>query len=223
MSRLTMNLVLASQSPRRAELLRAAGFQFSVFAPEDSVEENCAKENVAKKWSPEVLVVALAVAKAEAVVAKLLERNSAAKNELREEDFLQTSKSATQSKSTIVLAADTVAHCRGEILEKPDSRADAKRMLRLMSGQLHEVLTGVCLWNLETNAHRELMERTTLRMDELSDDQLELFLDSGEWQGKAGAFGFQDGLDWVHIETGLASNVVGLPVERLEKIFLSIL
>ncbi len=52
-------------------------------------------------------------------------------------------------------------------------------------------------------------------MDPLTDQQLEQFLDSDEWIGKAGAFGYQDGLDWVHIEDGLASTVVGLPVERL--------
>lgn len=52
-------------------------------------------------------------------------------------------------------------------------------------------------------------------MDEFPSDQLGAYLDSGQWQGKAGAFGYQDGLGWIHIVDGLASNVVGLPVERL--------
>ena len=59
------------------------------------------------------------------------------------------------------------------------------------------------------------MEQTTLKMDAFPRDQLDAYLDSGQWQGKAGAFGYQDGLDWIHIVEGLESNVVGLPVERL--------
>ena len=55
-----------------------------------------------------------------------------------------------------------------------------------------------------------------MKMDELSEEQLEVILESDNWIGKAGAFGYQDGLDWVHVQAGLESNVVGLPVERLD-------
>lgn len=61
------------------------------------------------------------------------------------------------------------------------------------------------------------VDRTTLRMDVLSPDQLDEYLASGQWEGKAGAFGYQDGYDWLHIVEGSPSNVVGLPMELLAK------
>ena len=122
---------------------------------------------------------------------------------------------ATRHQNGIVLAADTVADCDGEILGKPIDRADAQRMLTAMSDRQHRVLTGVCLWDCESGKHSAYLEKTTLKMDQFPPDQLEAYLDSKQWQGKAGAFGYQDGLGWIHIVDGLASNVVGLPVERL--------
>jgi len=133
-----------------------------------------------------------------------------------ESAFLKAAAIATRHESGIVLAADTVAVCGSETLGKPVDREHAERMLRLMSGKLHRVLTGVCLRVAGTSTIKTWLEETTLRMDVLSGPQLEEYLDSDQWIGKAGAFGYQDGLDWVHIEKGLASNVVGLPVERLE-------
>ena len=113
------------------------------------------------------------------------------------------------------MAADTVADCDGEILGKPTDRADAARMLTTMSNRTHRVLTGVCLWDCQSEKHAGYVEQTTLKMDAFPRDQLDAYLDSGQWQGKAGAFGYQDGLDWIHTVEGLESNVVGLPVERL--------
>ena len=123
---------------------------------------------------------------------------------------------ASQVESGIVLAADTVAECRAEILGKPVDRDHAEKMLRLMSGKSHQVLTGVCLWHRPSDKYVVKMEQTILKMDELSEEQLEVILESDNWIGKAGAFGYQDGLDWVHVQAGLESNVVGLPVERLD-------
>jgi septum formation protein len=179
-----VKLILASQSPRRRELLTEAGYEFSVIVPDDSVEDTADQD-----LPPDQLVIELAFLKAQHVARSL--------------------------ESGIVLAADTIAHCDGEILGKPNSRDDARRMLKLMSGRAHRVLTGVCLWNCESGIRHTHLEITSLRMDELRDSRLEEFLNSGGWQGKAGGFGYQDGLDWVHLESGLASNVVGLPVERL--------
>lgn len=122
---------------------------------------------------------------------------------------------ASQTDSGIILAADTVAECSSQILGKPNDRDHAQQMLKLMSGQNHRVLTGVCLWHRPSDQRLVYLEQTTLRMDDLDDRELERILDSGSWVGKAGGFGFQDGLDWLHIESGLESNVVGLPVERL--------
>lgn len=122
---------------------------------------------------------------------------------------------ANQLENALIVAADTVAECEGRILGKPVDRDDAKDMLLWMSGKKHRVLTGVSLWSLPENRHREFLDVTVLQMDSLNSVQLETYLDSENWQGKAGAFGYQDGLDWVHIESGLESNVVGLPIEKL--------
>ena len=117
----------------------------------------------------------------------------------------------------IVVGADTVAECCGQVLGKPKDRDHAERMLKLMSGRTHQVLTGVCVWDVPANRKLVEVESTTLTMSELPDDVLQPYLDTDDWIGKAGAFGFQDGLDWVRIESGSESNVVGLPMERLAK------
>ena len=185
----SLPLILASQSPRRKELLTEAGYTFSVCAPDDSVEKG-----VCSKCSPSQLVVDSAVAKAAAIAG-------------------QSAQQGTDG--TIILAADTVGVCKAEVLGKPVDADHARRMLRLMSGTAHEVLTGVCLWHLPSQRFLTFLEKTTVEMDVLSDEMIAEYLDTDLWIGKAGAFGFQDGLDWVRIVKGLASTVVGLPVERL--------
>lgn len=179
-------LILASQSPRRRQLLTEAGYTFTVDAPDDSVERG-----ICSKCSPEELVV--------------------------ESAFLKAAAIANRHKSGLVLAADTVAVCGSETLGKPTSRDHAEQMLTLMSGQVHRVLTGVCLRLAGTSIFKTWLEETTLEMSVLDDDLLQGYLDTDGWVGKAGAFGFQDGLQWVRIKEGLASTVVGLPIERLPK------
>lgn len=117
----------------------------------------------------------------------------------------------------VVLGCDTVAECHGHILGKPRDREHAGEMLRLMRGRIHHVHSGVCLWQRPGDTTQVDVAVTRLRMDGISDRQLSDYLDTDQWCDKAGAFGFQDGLDWVHIEAGSASNVVGLPMELLEK------
>ena len=177
-------LILASQSPRRRQLLTEAGFDFTVKAPSDAIERG-----ICSSCSPEDTVLEGAFLKARAI--------------------------AQSVDQGLVLAADTVAECRGEVLGKPTDRDHAQRMLQLMSGKTHRVLTGVCLWDCPSNRRVCFLEQTVLRMDELSSEQLDEILDSDNWVGKAGGFGYQDGLDWLHVESGLESNVVGLPVEKL--------
>jgi septum formation protein len=125
---------------------------------------------------------------------------------------------AKRTERAMVLGADTVAECMGQILGKPADRDHAETMLRLLSGRPHSVYTGVCLWSRPSNRMLVEVVRTTLRMKRISPEELEQHLDSGRWEGKAGAFGFQDGNDWLEIEEGSGSNVVGLPVERLGEI-----
>ncbi|MDO4574116.1 MAG: nucleoside triphosphate pyrophosphatase [Planctomycetia bacterium] len=182
-------LVLASRSPRRSELLREHGFSFACLPADDTAERAF---DPARDRSPEDFVQEQAHAKAQNVAKRF------------------------PGEDLVVLGCDTVAVAAGVLLGKPQDRADARRMLRELSGSVHTVTTGFCLLNPRffQQPHLEAVT-TTLRMDSLSDTQLEAYLDSGRWEGKAGAFGYQDGNDWLEILEGTASNVVGLPVERL--------
>jgi len=118
--------------------------------------------------------------------------------------------------SGLVLACDTVAECVAIILGKPESREHAKQMLQRLRGRRHSVYSGICLWN-KCNAHRLVrVDVSHLWMESISDQQLEDYLDTEQWIGKAGAFGFQDGPDWIRLEQGSATNVVGLPMELLD-------
>lgn len=179
-----LKLILASQSPRRRELLEQAGYEFEVILPSPGAEcGKCSGE------SPVDLVARLAMQKAKDVAVRTAEG--------------------------IVIGCDTVAECMGQILGKPENRDHAEEMLRLMSGRTHHVFSGLCLWKRPGDAPVIRVDATRLRMDDLSTEKIESYLETDLWIGKAGAFGFQDGLDWVHIEDGSASNVVGLPMELL--------
>jgi septum formation protein len=177
-------LILASRSPRRRELLAAAGYQFEICPASEAAE--C---GVCSGETPAQFVARLAYQKA-ADVGRRIERG-------------------------LILGCDTVAECGGRILGKPADEAHARRMLQTLSGREHRVLTGLCLWPLPDGEPAIGVAVTTLRMDRLAAEQLDAYLAGGQWEGKAGAFGYQDGLDWVHVVEGSESNVVGLPMELL--------
>ena len=113
----------------------------------------------------------------------------------------------------IVLAADTVAEIGGAILGKPRDRAHARAMLTQLQGTSHRVWTGVCLCRRPGNDFHTKVLATQLNMARLDERAIESYLDSDLWRGKAGAFGYQDGNDWVQVVSGSESNVVGLPME----------
>jgi septum formation protein len=115
----------------------------------------------------------------------------------------------------LVIACDTVAECDGQILGKPANEDNARRMLQLLSGREHRVLSGLCLWHIPAGQPRVAVAITRLRMDRLSEAELDEYLSSGLWEGKAGAFGYQDRLGWVHVVEGSETNVVGMPMELL--------
>jgi septum formation protein len=98
-------------------------------------------------------------------------------------------------------------------LGKPADAEHARQMLTSLRGRVHHVYSGVCLCRRPDDQHLVEVAVTRLRMDAVSDAALEDYLQSGLWEGKAGAFGYQDRLGWLHIETGSESNVVGLPME----------
>ena len=183
---MAQRIILASQSPRRQQLMQAAGYKFDVIPADPAVEAG-----VSEACSAEEYVIRASFCKAQAV--------------------------ALQVECGLILAADTIAQCNGEKMGKPLDRDDAARMLRLMSGHQHCVLTGVTLWHRPTDRKITHCEQTVLEMDLINEVRLQSYLDTGEWVGKAGAFGYQDGLDWVHIRQGSESNVVGLPMEKIQR------
>ena len=119
----------------------------------------------------------------------------------------------------LIVACDTVAECGGTVLGKPRDEDHAREMLHHLRGQQQRVFSGVCLWPIGFNGSRlgpqTHLAVTELRMDAIDDDALEEYLASGLWRGKAGAFGYQDRLGWLHILEGSESNVIGLPMELL--------
>ena len=184
-------LILASASPRRKELLATAGFVFETIPPDEHVEDECRTNELPREY-----VRRLAFQKAKNVADKV-ERG-------------------------IIIGGDTIVLCGEDVLGKPIDRNDARKMLRQLRGQVHHVLSGLCLVKKETgNKITTLLETdvTRLVMQSLSDDELDSYLDTDQWQGKAGAFGYQDGNDWITILEGSESNVVGLPTELFQVMY----
>ena len=184
-------LVLASSSPRRAEILSAVGWPYETMVA--GIDESRVPGEDATAY-----VQRLARGKAEAVVANL--------------------------ESGLVLGADTVVVINGEILGQPRDDDDARRMLKLLSGKWHEVLTGVAL--VRAGERTETLvdyERTRVRFAEMSADEIEWYVGTGEPKGKAGAYAVQ-GRAALLIEEieGEYFNVVGLPIRLVYELALRI-
>jgi septum formation protein len=172
--------ILASGSPRRAEILTAVGWPFDTMAADID-------ESVYPDEDPRAYVERLARSKVEAVAARLEEG--------------------------LVLGADTTVVVENEILAKPCDEDDARRMLQLLSGKWHEVLTGVSLLRIGNGLLVE-HESTRVRFAEMSAAEIDWYVASGEPMGKAGAYGIQ-GKAALFIEEieGDYLNIVGLPIK----------
>ena len=177
-------IVLASNSPRRRELLAGLGVDFTVKVI-GGIDES---------WP----------------------------HELKGEDiplFISREKAApykaTIAPDELVITADTIVYVDGEVLGKPADEADAKRMLRMISGRWHEVITGVTLMTSERE--RSFAVTTKVRFCNLTDDEINSYVESGLPMDKAGAYGIQEWIGYVGVEAieGSYFNVVGLPVQRL--------
>jgi septum formation protein len=176
-----MELVLASASPRRQELLRAAGIAFTVM-PADLPEVLQPGE------SPQQFCTRLAREKALAIWHKL-----------------------RQDSGTLVLGADTIVVVDDRILGKPQDNADATRMLRMISGREHSVITGICLAGKDLADVRLIS--TTVHVNEISDIEIADYVATGEPMDKAGAYAIQGiASRWIPRIEGDYSNVVGLPI-----------
>jgi septum formation protein len=177
-------LVLASASPRRRELLTQAGFSFDV-RPAHIPEDPKPGED------PIAYVTRLAREKAEAVFAEIASQNSA----------------PTQ----MVLGADTTVTLDNQILGKPEDAADAARMLRLLSGRTHRVITGVAV--VSGKGTEVAAEVTAVRFVTLSDEEIADYVATGEPMDKAGAYAIQGrAARWIPRIEGCYFNVVGLPI-----------
>lgn len=185
------DIILASGSPRRRELLAEAGYAFRVVIP--SAEAEC---GVCSGESPPELVARLAYQKAADV--------------------------RTRGERGLIVACDTVAECAGHILGKPRDEEHAREFLELLSGREHRVYSGLCLWPASAGEPRVEVDRTVLKMRPLSPAEIDDYLASGLWEDKAGAFGYQDRLGWLEIIEGSETNVVGLPMERFERMLAGI-
>jgi septum formation protein len=182
-------LVLASQSPRRRELLGSLGIPFEVQIPDPAAEP----DDVQPEGGESIPAFAqrLAIQKASSVVSML-------------------------PYPALVIGCDTVADVEGELLGKPKDRQDAARMLGLLSGRRHSVWSGLCLIDTATGQRSTGISESQLVMRPLEQAELNAYLDSLDWQGKSGAFGYRDGHPWLKLISGTADNVVGLPLDLLQ-------
>jgi len=133
--------------------------------------------------------------------------------------FFKASSVARAYQSATILGADTMAWLNGRVVGKPVDRDDARRMLKAMSGTTHEVVTGVALVDERCDRRIIAHDRTMVVVRQLSDVEIEDYLDTDQWRGKAGGYGIQDvGDDFVERIEGSFSNVVGMPLEKLTKV-----
>lgn len=177
-----MSIILASKSPRRQELLKLLGLEFTVHTADID-------EHMDPSLPPEQEVARVSAEKARAVA-----------KDCAEED--------------IIISADTIVVIDGQILGKPKSEADAIRMLNLLSGRRHEVMTGLTV--LSGGQSQTRVVRTGIEFRRLTDREIDAYVATGEPMDKAGAYGIQGrGAVLVEKINGCYNNVVGLPLSLL--------
>lgn len=186
------NIYLASSSPRRKELLTQAGIEFSVISPQ------C--DETADIKLPDELVEELSRRKSQAGLEMLR-------------------KMPEVPADSIVIGADTVVAYDGIILGKPKDNNNAFNMLKMLSGNTHEVYTGVTISYMDGRPSKTFSERTEVTFYELSDKEIEDYINTAEPMDKAGSYGIQGyGAILVEKINGDYFNIVGLPIARLVRL-----
>lgn len=179
-------IILASNSPRRRELLSGLGVDYEVkIVP--GIDET-----YPESLNGEEIPVYIAQEKANAYRASL-------------------------QPDELVITADTIVYVDGMVLGKPEDEADACRMLRMLSGRTHQVITGVCLTTVDFQ--KSFASVTEVTFDTLSDEEIGYYVEKYRPMDKAGSYGVQEWIGFVGV-TGLKGsyyNVMGLPVQRLYK------
>ena len=181
---MAISVILASKSPRRKEILENLGLKFDIVTADADESSDIRK--------PGELVMTLAERKGLAVKEKVGEA----------------------ADDAIIIACDTLVYCNGEFLGKPKDRDDAERMIRMLSGGSHEVISGIYVsYNGENTT---AFASTKVIFDKMTDGEIEAYLNTDEPYDKAGAYAIQ-GLASEHIKgiEGDYFNVVGLPVNIL--------
>ncbi len=118
----------------------------------------------------------------------------------------------------LIIAADTVGWLHGRVIGKPEDEADARRIIHSLSGTVHELWTGVCLWRRPGDWQLGWQERSLVRMKALTDEEIEMYLKTRKWEGCSGAYAIEMPEDpYLTVIEGSVSNVIGLPMESLEK------
>ena len=176
-----MKLILASNSPRRKEILSNAGYEFDIIVAdyEEKIFSN----------DPILTAETFALGKAQSVFNILEDKNA------------------------VVLGADTVVCLDGVILGKPTDRNSARVMLESLSGKEHVVITGFALLSGDKTVVSHVL--TKVKFNELTNEVINAYLDSGLYKGKAGSYGIQDGFSLVEKHVGSLSNVIGLPIDEV--------
>ncbi|MBQ8327680.1 MAG: septum formation protein Maf [Lachnospiraceae bacterium] len=192
---MTYKIILASQSPRRRELLKQIGLEFQVMP--------CNAKEVITKKNPCEVVQELAYQKAMAIAREILGKR--------------------ENEPVLVIGADTIVSINGEILGKPADDKDAYRMLSMLQGNVHQVYTGVALVTVSFDGKEPYIEKsntfaekTDVEFYPMSDEEIYEYIATSDTRDKAGAYGIQ-GMCARYIKTikGEYNNVVGLPVGRL--------
>ncbi len=184
------SIVLASASPRRRELLSTLGVQFTVLVAD--TDESCTLSD------PAGYAEELARRKGCAVLDALRARGEA--------------------ENTAILSADTVVVCDGEILGKPRDPDDARRMLTLLRGREHHVITGIGV-TVGGVTHVDHSD-TVVRVSDIPDKEIERYIESKDPMDKAGAYGIQGAFSrWVEGIEGCYFGVVGLPIHALGELY----
>jgi len=216
-----VHLILASASPRRAELLRAAGYTFDVVVTD-------VDESIRPGESPSIYVRRLAADKSAAAQSRIaITAGLKACTTPVGTDAVQASPGADvvqafRPAETVILGADTTVVVDGEILGKPRDDGDGREMLRRLSGKTHQVMTGVSLRQGAFEVGR--VETTSVVFRTMTDEDISWYIASGEGHDKAGGYAIQ-GLAsrFIPSISGSYSNVVGLPVAAVDELMRSLL
>lgn len=195
-------IYLASQSPRRQELLKQIGVKYEMLTPEPGEDAESIEASHPNEKARDY-VARVTLAKSEAALERHIER---------------------ALPWAPILCADTTVslpgHLGGEILGKPFDAVDAERILKLLSGKTHQVLTAVALRISPTSEPVSIVQTSEVTFTKLSEDQIAKYIASGEPFGKAGAYGIQGlGSSLIESITGSYSGIMGLPLFETSQLF----